>query len=170
MIAFLNDRSESMDRDPYQPPSSPVSDPVRPPARPGSLWKGLAAGTVIEVVGTLIAGLLVATIYGAVLGASGLSVQQIEAEITNMDPLSAVGLMSGALGSFVSIFAGYAAAALARRSDYLAVAAMCAISVGLGFAFGITELGLTTLLVMTTLTIAAVFFGGWLHMKDQRRG
>jgi hypothetical protein len=95
-------------------PEAPPATPRRPP-RPGSVAKALLTGAVIEIVGTLVVGVVAALVYGMVLASQGLSREEVNQALAHMEPLSVVGLLSGAAGSFVSVFAGYACAALARR-------------------------------------------------------
>lgn len=159
-----------MSHDPYKPPEAPVSDPKGPPPRRGSMVRALVVGTLIEVVGTLIVGLGFGIVYGAILGASGMDQAEAEAALRALDPWSGPGLVASALGAFVSVFAGFAAAALAHRSDYVAVAAMAGISVSLGLlGGGASEESVGAVLGLSAVTVAMVFLGGWLHVRDMWR-
>lgn len=155
-----------MDKDNFKPPKAELADP---PRKPGSLLRAVLTGTAIEVVGTLVLGMLLGLAYGLALRAQGYSDNAMNEALTHIDPLSGMGLIGSLLGSAISVFAGYAVAAIAHRPDYRPVFVMAAISVGLGLLFGSDSYDAMLILLFSVLTVAAVVFGGWLHMKDMRR-
>jgi fructose-specific phosphotransferase system IIC component len=154
-----------MDNNLYQPPRSELDPRSTRPRRPGSLVKALLTGTGIEIIGTLVAALGIGVVYALLLRSAGDSADDAAKAF---DPLSPMGLIGGALGLAVSVFAGYACAAIANRDDYKPSYAMASISVGLGLLMDSGESSPLTLLVLSVLTVGAVLFGGWLHLRDPK--
>jgi hypothetical protein len=154
-----------MDPDNFKPPNAELGDP---PRRPGSLIRAVLTGTAIEIVGTLVLGAVLGIGYGLLLGAQGYDEDAMKQAMTHIDPLSAFGLFGSLLGSAVSVFAGYACAAIAHRPDYRPVLMMAAISVCLGLLFGGDDYEWPLSLLFSLLTAGCVVFGGWLHLKDMR--
>ena len=154
-----------MDKDSFKPPRGDLIDP---PRKPGSLVSALLTGTAIEVVGTLVLGTVLGIAYGLVLGAQGYSEDAMKEAMTHIDPLSTLGLIGSLLGSGVSVFAGYACAAIAHRPGYQPVWMMASISVCLGLLLGSDTYAWHLSVLFSLLTVGCVVFGGWLHLKDMR--
>jgi hypothetical protein len=163
--AVFSGEERCVDPDLDEAPEARPTKPGRPPG-PGSVAKALLTGAGIEIVGTLVVGVVAALAYGMVLASQGLSREEVNQALAHMEPLSVVGLLSGAAGSFVSVFAGYACAARARRRSYRTVGAMSALSVALGWAAGLDAYSAATAVILSLLTVAAVMFGGWLYIRD----
>jgi len=155
-----------MDPDNYKPPQSEVRDP---PRKPGSLLRALLTGTAIEIIGTIVVGIVAGLVYGLVLGAQGLGEEAIKQTLSQPDPLSGFGIVGSLLGGAVSVFAGFACAAIAGRRGYQPVAMLAAISVCLGLLFSADAYPWHWTLIYAVLTFIAVGFGGWLYLRDTRQ-
>ncbi|TMH12044.1 MAG: hypothetical protein E6H65_07715 [Betaproteobacteria bacterium] len=149
----------------YEPPQADLETRSTRPRQPGSLVKALLTGTGIEIVGTLLVALGVGVVYALLLRPDGVSAEEAAKAF---DPLSPIGLIGGALGLLVSVFAGYACAAIANRDDYKPSYAMAAISLGLGLLMDAGQSSPLTLLLLSALTVGAVLLGSWLHLRDPK--
>ena len=155
-----------MDKDNFKPTKAELIDP---PRKPGSVIRAVLTGTAIEVVGTLVLGTVLGIVYGLVLSAQGYSEEAMKEAMLHIDPLSTLGLIGSLLGCAVSVFAGYACASIAHRPDYRPVGMMATISVCLGLLLGSDAYTWQLSMLFSLLTVGAVLFGGWLHLKDMRR-
>ena len=152
-----------MDNDNFKPPQAELGDP---PRKPGSLVRALLTGAAIEIGGTLVLGIVLGIGYGLLLGAQGYGEEEMKQILTHPDPFSAFGIVGSLLGGAVSVFAGYACAAIAHRRSYVPVALLASISVCLGLLLGGDAYPWHWDVLLSLLTIACVLFGGWLNQKD----
>jgi hypothetical protein len=150
---------------PFEPPRANLQ--VRN-KEPGSLPKAVAIGVLIDVSGTLLVGFAAAIVYGIVLGARGLSEDQIARAFEDIDPWSAFGLLTSFLGMLVSAFAGYQCARIANRNGYLAPGILAMISCGFGAALGGDLYSQLELLVLSGLTVVAVLGGASIYVRQMR--
>jgi hypothetical protein len=137
--------------------------------RRGSLLRAVLTGAAIEIGGTLGVGIVLGIGYGLLLGAQGYSEEAMKEALAHPDPFSAFGILGFVLGSLVSVFAGYACAAIAYRPDYRPVWILASISVTLGLLLGSDAYSASTSVLLSALTIGCVLFGGWLNQKDLPR-
>jgi hypothetical protein len=151
--------------DKYKPPQAEVSDP---PRKPGSLLRAVLTGAAIEILGTLAVGVIAGLAYGALLGAQGYDEEAVKQMLTNADPLSGFGLIGSLLGAAVSVFAGFACAAIAARPDFRPVGILAVFSVCLGLLASGDAYPWHWSVIYSVLTVVCVGFGGWLHLKDTR--
>ena len=152
-----------MDKDNFKPPQAELGDP---PRKPGSLLRALLTGAAIEIGGTLVLGIVLGIGYGMLLGAEGYGEEEMKQILTHPDPFSGFGIVGSLLGGAVSVFAGYACAAIAHRRSYAPVFMLASISVCLGLLLGGDAYAWHWNVLLSLLTIACVLFGGWLNQKD----
>jgi hypothetical protein len=154
-----------MDNDNFKPPQAELGDP---PRKPGSLLRAVLTGAAIEIGGTLVLGIVLGIGYGLLLGAQGYGEEEMKQILSHPDPLSTFGVLGSLLGGAVSVFAGYACAAIAHRPSYVPVAMLATISVCLGLLLGGDGYPWHWTVLLSLLTIGCVLFGGWLNQKDLR--
>jgi hypothetical protein len=158
-----------MPENPYQPPGAPIAGAGRTD-RPGSPVKAIVAGFLIDVVGSVIGGTVLAVAWGVLLGARGASGEDVERFFRESDTFIwaslAVGLAFTALGAYV-------AARIANRVEY-----RFALTVGL-CSLAFSELMLHALgsgdypewarLVGNLLVLPVAFLGGHVRVLEKER-
>lgn len=152
---------------PYAPPDAKLADPA---GAPGSPVKAVAIGLAVDLGGSIIATLLLAIAYGIVLGALGVSAEEIEAVTTNMPSDSPFFYLATLAGLGFSALGGYVCARIAKRAELRLGAILAAISAGIGLALGGDPGRLGLLLSLTLLGVAAVLFGAKTGRAKNRRG
>lgn len=66
----------------YEPPKSDISVATEP----GSTVKAVVFGTLTEIFGTLLAGILIGIVYGVTLSRQGMSPEEIQRSLAYLDP------------------------------------------------------------------------------------
>jgi hypothetical protein len=151
--------------DPYRPPGAPVTDQDRPR---GSPVKGMAFGVLVDIGGTMLAGVALVFVWAVWLAASGQSAEQIEQAMQKPDPASALSIAGYVVGTAFSGLGGYVCARVARETELRCAAVVAAISIAFGFAVGGAQ-SFAMNVLMVGSTIAAVMAGAWLGMQRNRR-
>lgn len=153
-----------MNENPYQPPGSGFKQPPRD-REPGSTVKAVLLGAATDIGGSMVAWLVLGIVYALVLAAQGYSNDQITASFENIDPLSGFGLISSIAGLSMSVLGGYVCARVANVTSFLAVGILSAVSVTFGALMGGGEYEWPMLLALNLLSLAGIFFGGWLYIR-----
>ena len=145
-----------MSEDRFKPPSAHVEDRGR---GKGSMVTGVIAGLVVDLVSTMLFGVVASVVWGIALGAAGHSQQDIEAALTrpDADPLLSATFL--AVGVLCSVLGGYVCERIARRGDYKAGAILAALSAVLGLAMGASSTSMPMLALLIFLTIGSVLLG-----------
>ena len=151
-----------MESNPYRPPRAELDHKHRPP---GSIAKAIGVGVAIEVVGTLLVGVIAGVIYGVVLASQGQRQDEIERVFASLEPFSAFGLVTSFFGLLISLYAGYQCAAIANRNTYLAPGILAVVSTTLGAAFGAQSYSTPGLLLVSGITVIAVLGGARIHIR-----
>ena len=153
-------------KNPYNPPGATVSDPE---ARPGSPVKAVLLGALVDIVGTLVVGTLVAVTYGASLAASGASVEEIAAMSSDVPVDSWLFIVGLLVGCGFSLLGGYVCARIAKRSEYKLGCILGGISVVAGLLMAMGEVSLAIDLGLILATFAAVLLGSHLGYLKNRK-
>ncbi len=148
---------------PFSPPNSKIVMVDKTQPRP---VKAVIVGVLIDIGGSLAAGIVVAIAFSVVLASRGLSVEQIEQELTNIDSGSAVGLLSSLLGGVISLCAGYVCARIAGIREYRTGTILAAASSCFGLVMGSGYYSTVEQLALGALTVASVMLG--VHMGTRR--
>ena len=146
-----------MSEDRFKPPGADVRDP-----RPGkgSTIKGVIAGLVVDLVSTMLFGVVASILWGIALGAAGRSQQEIEAALTRPDGDPLLSATFLAVGVLCSVLGGYVCERIARRGDYKAGALLAALSAVLGLAMGgASSASVPMLALLIFLTVGSVLLG-----------
>ena len=150
---------------PFSPPTSKVTVADRTRPRP---IKAVIVGAIIDIGGTLVVGTAVGVAFTVVLASKGLSVEQIERELTNIDPGSAIGLLSSLLGALISFAAGYVCARIAGAREYRAGAILATLSLAFGLVLGGAYYSAAEHLILGSLTIGSVMLGVYVGARRNR--
>ena len=159
----------SDDQQPYEPPRSNVRDIVT--TRPRPVF-GIVMGAVVDIGGTIIAGIVLFILASVQLSSEGLTPEQIVATLTAMPLTSALSIAATLFGLLFSVLGGYVCASYAKKDIY-----GCAVILGIGVCvlgalLGGSQSSVLVDLLMYLITIAAVIFGAWIygrnHVWDER--
>lgn len=101
-----------MNENPYRPPETVVTAAGR---RPGSPLKAVAVGTIVNVVGSLLAGVAIGIAAGIYFAALGYDDEQISGALMGNDALMLVYFVTG-IG--FSLWGGYLCARIANKREY----------------------------------------------------
>ncbi len=101
-------------------------------------------------------------------GLQGMSPEQVEESITNVDPMSGRAILTYGVGLVFSVLGGYVCARVARRSEFKLAGIVAAIGSAIGWILG-GELPLLLHLFLTCLSVACVMFGAWLSVRSNER-
>jgi MFS family permease len=103
------------------PPPPSDNDPTRPPSMPGSTntaLRAILAGVSIDICGTTLLGLVIRTIYAAIVSTPEMTQAQIDEAVRSIPNQSPLMVLGNLLGSLISVAAGYVCARIARRDEY----------------------------------------------------
>ena len=145
-----------MSEDRFKPPSARVQDPGR---GKGSTIKGVIVGLVVDLVSTMLFGVVASIGWGIALGAAGHSQQEIEAALTraDADPLMSATFL--AVGVLCSVLGGYVCERIARQGSYRLGIVLGVLSVLAGYVFGASASSAAMTGLLIFLTIASVLLG-----------
>ena len=150
---------------PYAPPEATVKDL---PVKAGSAFKAVALGFVADIGGTFLAGMVLALVYGAVLSASGESMEEIMASSKAIGTDSWLFYAGTLVGLGFSVLGGYVCARIARRDEMKLGAILAGLSALVGVLFSGEAYQLGTLLSLTLAGIGAVMIGARLGYAKNR--
>ncbi|MEK8033123.1 hypothetical protein AACH06_20045 [Ideonella sp. DXS29W] len=156
-----------MDHNPYTPPDSAVADQPQPP---GSAWKAIALGLLTDIGGTMVASIVLAIVFGIVMGAQGQSVDEIEAAMSGQFLESWVGTISTLVGLGFSVAGGYVGARIVRRSELKFGAIQGVLANVLGFALSGSAGNDDRPFLLASISFVAVLAGAvWGQMRNRAR-
>jgi hypothetical protein len=150
---------------PYAPPEATVKDL---PAKAGPAFKAVALGLGADIGGTFLAGIVLALIYGVVLGASGASTEEIVASTKAIGTDSWLFYAGALVGLAFSVLGGYVCARIARRDEMKLGAILAGLSALIGVLFSGEAYQLGTLISLTLAGIGAVMIGARLGYTKNR--
>ena len=130
----------------------------------GSPMKAFAIGVVVDIGGTIVLGIILTMIYSVMLASEGLSPQEIEDQLTNLDPHSTFSIISMILGGMVTVFAGYLCASIVNFSEYKYTFILGSISAAFGLMVGESHYSSLDIMFLTILTVMCALFGAWLYV------
>lgn len=150
---------------PYAPPDATLADPA---AVPGSAFKAIGLGLAVDIVGTLVAGLLLGAVYGIFLTMTGATQEELEAA-AKVSVGSGVFYAGFLVGSFFSVLGGYVCARIARQSEYRRGAILATLSVLFGLLMTFEQYSALMSALMAIVGSATVMFGVRLGYARNRR-
>lgn len=151
---------------PYRAPAAVVADQDRPV---GSPVKAVIFGVLVDLLGSTVATLALMLVYGVFLASSGADPQEIERTATQLDPLSGIGLVAGALGCVFSFLGGYVCARVAGRAELKWAGVVAAISLAFGMVIGLQAYSLLMNLLLAAPATAFVLIGGYAGARRNAR-
>jgi hypothetical protein len=133
--------------------------------QPGSLVKAISVGALIDFLGSLAVVFVFSIVYSSILLVQGFSQDAIEKTFQAITPWTGVGLIASALTLPISVFAGYKAAAIANRPNYLAPGIVAVISCGLSAMVDTAQPPRLTLALMSVINVIAFLGGAYIHVR-----
>ncbi|HEX7052327.1 MAG TPA: hypothetical protein VF211_00155 [Burkholderiales bacterium] len=153
-------------RNPYRPPGAAVDD-VAPPA--GAPVKAVVYGVLVDVGGSIVAGIVLAIAYSIDLASSGATAEEIEQAMREPDPGSWFSILGFVAGFAASFLGGYVCARVARTGELRAVGVVAAISAVIGLLMGSAAYAFEWNALLALAGMATVFAGGWFGTRANRR-
>lgn len=131
--------------------------------------RAIAYGVLIDVGGSIAAGILLATAFSMVLAADGASLEEIERALSSPDPGSWFSLLGFAVGFAASFLGGYVCARVAGSGEMRAVGVVAAISGIVSLLMGSGAYAFEWNALLALAGMASVFAGGWAGMRHNGR-
>lgn len=156
-----------MEPNPYQAPVTP--NPSAPDGSPGPLWKAVLYGVLVDIGGSTVMGMIALFVTATWMGAHGASQADVENFLRNPPSLlTPFGIVTGLLGTAISVLAGFICARTARTRVYKAALASALITAGLSTLMGgvARESAVLTVFVYA-ISIGAVLCGAWLYERGR---
>ena len=141
--------------------SAPKSNINIESVRAGSSVKAVIFGALIDIVGSLVLGVVVSGIYAAMLIKQGFTEGQIADALTSIEFFSLYNLIGCSLGSFLSFLGGYVCAVYSVNNVYRDAAILCVISASFGLLIGGEVYTLMQSIFLSFVAISAIFLGAW---------
>ena len=155
-----------MSEDPFKPPSSDVD--VRE-TKPGSAVKAVVLGALVDFGGSILATFLFYAVFGAYLGATGGSAEELAAAAAATGTGSPMQIALNMVGCMFSVLGGYVCARIAKHSEYRLGAILSVVTVVIGYVFVGGDDGSGLLAIYSLLTVASVMVGSHLGAIRNRR-
>ncbi len=145
--------------------TSPESSLSTQPLKQGTTLKGVAWGTLTDIGGTIIFGIIAGVVSGLVLSSQGLSMDEISEIMINVDILSFWGISTIIIGLLISFYAGYVCAKRSGEKVISSTTILCLISSLFGLSAGIDTFSFIENTLLTILTIGAIVFGAYKYTQ-----
>lgn len=123
------------------------------------------AGVLIDLLGTIIIAVLFGFALGFYLVSQGVAESELEAVLTAKISQAPWNISLIALGSAISVLAGYVTAKIAMHGVYVYAGIVGCISGGLGYFTGLDETSVPLNISLALLTIVATVFGAFLWLR-----
>jgi uncharacterized membrane protein YfcA len=154
-------------RNPYEPPGAAVNDVA--PSSPGSPLKAVIYGILVDIGGSIGAGLVLVLVYSIVLASSGASVEDIQRAVSEPQPLSWFSIVGFLVGCAASFLGGYVCARVSAANEMKWVGIVAAVSGVVSLLMGMDAYAFEWNAVLALVGMAAVFAGGWTGARRNRR-
>ena len=133
----------------------------------GSPAKAIIIGFLVDIVGSSVLVIIFGMVYSVLLASQGLSPEEIEYRLTNLDPYSTFSLISMFFGGLMTVFAGYLCARIVNYSEYKFTFILGFITAMVGFMAGESYYSTLDNIFLGILTIGCAFLGAWLHVNNK---
>ena len=130
----------------------------------GSPAKAIIIGVVVDIGGSIVLGIILVMIYSVMLASEGLSPEEIEYQLINLDPHSTFSIISMIIGGLMTVFAGYLCAKIVNYSEYKFTFILGSISAAFGLMAGESHYSTLDNIFLSILTVMCAFLGAWLHV------
>lgn len=130
--------------------------------------KAVIYGVLVDVGGSVVAGLVLAIGYAIVLAASGTGADEIQRMLSEPQPASWPSVLGFVLGCACSLLGGYVCARVAALGEMKPVGVVAAVSGVVSLLMGDSAYPFEWDALFALLGMAAVFAGGWAGARRNR--
>jgi hypothetical protein len=141
------------------PYSSPGFDVSGPKLKRGSPVKAVLLGVLVDIGGSVVAGVVLVIAAGLILGFQGMPAERIEEELTNTSPDSWLSIAGYIVGCLCSFLGGYVCALVAKRSEYKLAGIVAFISAWVSYLFGMQYYSVYMNALSSVLAVLCVMLG-----------
>ncbi|WP_141215648.1 hypothetical protein [Hahella sp. CCB-MM4] len=154
-----------MSNDIYQPPTSDVT--LDTPLK-GSAVKGILFGALIDILGSLLLSIIVSFVLGIYLAMQKIPAEEIVNRLQHVGTTSFTGITTTGLGLLISALAGYVCARKSITNIYRNTTILSVISCSFGLIISYGAYSPIEFVVLSILTIGAMFLGTYLWHRKSR--
>lgn len=133
----------------------------------GSPVKAIAIGLVVDIGGSLISAFILAIAYSILLASRGLSPEEIEYRLTNLDPYSAFSIITMVAGGCMTVLGGYVCARIVNYSEYKFAFIFGFISAAFGHIASESYYSTLDNIALGILTLGCALLGAWLRVVQK---
>lgn len=154
-----------MNDNPYQTPKAKLisNEKVK-----GSPVKAIVTAAIVDIVGTLILGIIIAVGYSIYHGSKGMPPEEISRSLENLDVFSTTALVSIFLGCLITIYASNLCAKIVNYSEYKFVSIYVLLTVIVSFLMDMRVERVGETIGLSFLALACAYYGTWLHVKNKQ--
>lgn len=131
--------------------------------------KAIVYGVLVDIGGSILAGLVLAAVYAFVLAGSGMPQEEMRQAISGPEPASWYSIAGFLAGCGASFLGGYVCARVAGAREMRAVSVVSAISGVASLVLGSGGYAFEWTAVLALVGMGAVFAGGWTGTQRNRR-
>ncbi len=131
--------------------------------------KAIVYGVLVDIGGSILAGLVLAAVYAFVLEGSGMPQEEMLQAISDPEPASWYSIAGFLAGCGASFLGGYVCARVAGVREMRAVSVVSAISGVASLVLGSGGYAFEWTAVLALVGMGAVFAGGWTGTQRNRR-
>ena len=153
-------------RNPYEPPAAAVADVGR---RRGSPVKAVLYGVLVDIGGSIVAGLVIVIVYSIALASAGASAEDIQQALSDASPLSWFSILGFVVGCSASFLGGYVCARVAASAEMKSVGIVAAVSGIVSVLMGSNAYAFEWNALLALVGMGAVFAGGSTGARTNRR-
>jgi hypothetical protein len=128
--------------------------------------KAVIVGVLIDILGSLLAAVLIGFALGIYLLSHGVAKDEMEAVLTARLMHAPWNILGYAAGAAISVIAGYVTAKIAKQSVYLYAGIVGCISGIFGYWTGLDYVSVQLNVALALLAIVSAVFGAFLWLKS----
>lgn len=135
---------------------------------PGSPIKAVTYGILVDVGGSIAAGLVLVVVYSVMLASSGASGEDIQRAVFASPAVSWFSIVGFVVGCSASFLGGYVCARIAAAAEMKWVGVVAATSGLVSLLMGMGAYAFEWNALLALVGMAAVFAGGWTGARKNR--
>ena len=157
---------ESQDANPYSPPTSEIKDKK---IEKGSPKKSVIVACSIDLIGTFFISAILGFLYGLILASQGFSQEEIINSYISQRIFSPLNLVFIFCGTSITAYAGYMCAKIGKCNNYKLITTyliIVVVLINIFNAIGGVDISTIKNIILSTVTILAGYFGGWIYIRN----
>ena len=133
----------------------------------GSPIKAIAIGLAVDIGGSYISATILAIAYSILLASRGLSPEEIEHHLINLDTYSTFFIIAMAVGGLMTVLGGYVCARIVNYSEYKFAFIFGFFSATFGHIVSESHHSTLDNLALGILTMGCALLGAWLRVVQK---